>query len=122
MNSVFIDAVLLSLTNLCLGLEPVFKLRARLIASLDVEFVRSSLDAFFDREHFTIGGFCACSHWHESTSGDYRITGRTRSEVVALVLSIPIMKQNGPTLSQARHASRTLGPGSSWKRFWAVRF
>ena len=61
MSSVFIYTFLLSLTNLRFGLEPVLKFRARLITSLDVEFVRSSLDAFFDREHFAIGGLCACS-------------------------------------------------------------
>jgi len=81
MNSVFICTVLLCLTNFRFGLEPVLKFRARLITSLDVEFVRSSFDAFFDREHFAVGSLCACSHWHESTSGDYSITGRTRAEV-----------------------------------------
>lgn len=53
-NSILIYAVLLSLANLRFGLEPVLKIRARLITSLDVEFVRSSLDALFDREHFAI--------------------------------------------------------------------
>ena len=55
MSSVFSYTVLLSLTNLRFGLEPVLKFRARLITSLDVEFIRSSLDAFLDREHFAIG-------------------------------------------------------------------
>jgi hypothetical protein len=38
---------LVSTKNLLLGVEPVFQRGTRLIASLEIKFVRSAADAFF---------------------------------------------------------------------------
>jgi hypothetical protein len=62
------------------GLEPVVKLRARLIAALDVEFVGAVADLFFEWKRFDRGFLCACGCWHGITSGDHGITDGVRSE------------------------------------------
>ena len=96
MNSASICVILLIFANLCFGLEPVLKLGARLITSLDIQFVRSSLDAFLNGEYFDIGSLCVRSDWHESNLRDHRITGRTRSEAVAIaaVVSTLVVRWN----------------------------
>jgi len=43
-----LDDLLLCLKHLFFGLEPVVEFRARLIPSLDVEFVGSSPDSFLE--------------------------------------------------------------------------
>ena len=47
-------------SDLRFGLEPVIEFRAGLIASLDVEFVRSMADAFFEGERLDRAFLCAC--------------------------------------------------------------
>ena len=44
----FVNDLLLCLKHLFFGLEPVVEFRARLIPSLDVEFVGSSPDSFLE--------------------------------------------------------------------------
>ena len=47
-SSVFVENLFLCTLNLFLGLKPVVKFRAGLIASQDIEFVCSFLDSFFE--------------------------------------------------------------------------
>ena len=47
-SDAFVDALFLGSANLLFG-QPIVELRARLVASLDVEFVGSAPDAFFKR-------------------------------------------------------------------------
>lgn len=47
-KSAFVDRVFLGPANLFFGLEPVVQFRTGLIASLNVEFMSSSSDSFFE--------------------------------------------------------------------------
>jgi hypothetical protein len=68
--------LLLCLKHFFFGLEPVVDFRARLITSLDVEFVGSSPDSFFERKRLDQGFLCTRRHWHGTTSGSNKhLTG-----------------------------------------------
>ena len=60
----FIDNLLLCLTHLFFGLGPVAEFRTRLTTSLDVEFVGTSVDSFFERKCFDRGLLFARWCWH----------------------------------------------------------
>jgi hypothetical protein len=61
-------------------LEPVVEFGAGLIAALDVEFVGSPANSFFQGKCFDWGNLSPCGCRHGITSGDERITDGVRSE------------------------------------------
>ena len=64
-TSALVDGFFSGAANLLFGLEPVVEFRAGLIPSLDVQFVRSAADTFFEGEPFLKAFFCRCRccHW-----------------------------------------------------------
>jgi hypothetical protein len=57
---VLVEGCLRRPANFLFGLEPVLQLGARLVTSLDIEFVGSSLNSFFKRKHLDCGFLCPC--------------------------------------------------------------
>src|SRR5713226_2067498 len=83
-NSTCVEAFFPSPKNLLFGLEPIVQLRARLITSLDVEFVGSPLDLFFEWKRLDQGFRCTRRRWHLRVPP---ATDRTRSKVSCLAAS-----------------------------------
>jgi hypothetical protein len=63
-----------SFKHLFFGLEPIIECGARLIAALDVKFVRATADQFFKRNRIGRGFRCFSRCGHGITSGDEAIT------------------------------------------------
>jgi hypothetical protein len=75
-------------TNFLLGLKPVIHVRARLITSLDIEFIGSKLNSFFKgwRLDRRLDGMC----WrgHRAPPAINSITDRCGSEAVFLAATL----------------------------------
>ncbi len=65
LKSVFLGSLFLGSVNLLFGLEPVVEFRTRLTTSLDMEFVGSAPDSFFERKRLDRRFLRACGFWHE---------------------------------------------------------
>jgi hypothetical protein len=63
-ESALTDPLLLGSLNLLFGLEPVVELAAGLVAALNVKFVRSAADAFFEGGLLDRWFLCTCGCGH----------------------------------------------------------